>query len=133
MTDFNKKTKKVTFHSFVKGQFNYCPLLCMFSTRSVNHKINRLREKGLKVLLNDETSTFKDTLSKSNDTTIHVNNIQKLIIEFYKYLYSHPVPIMKEAFAKRVFRYNPRRCRESPSPNHKAEIHGTDAIVYKAT
>ena len=36
MTDFNKK---VIFNSFIKGQFNYCPLLWIFSTRAVNHKI----------------------------------------------------------------------------------------------
>ena len=69
MTDFNKK---VIFNSFFKGQFNYCPLLWMFSTREVNHKINRLHERGLRALLNDETSAFNDMLSKSNDTTIHV-------------------------------------------------------------
>ena len=84
MTDFSKK---VIFNSFFKGQFNYCPLLWMFSTREVNHKINRLHERGLRALLNDETSTFNDMLSKSNDTAVHVKNIQRLMIEFCKYLY----------------------------------------------
>ena len=59
MTDFSEK---VIFNSFFKGQFNYCPLLWMFSTRTVNHKINRLHERGLRALLNDETSTFNDML-----------------------------------------------------------------------
>ena len=48
MTDFNKK---VTFNSLFKGQFNYYPLLRMFSTRKVNHKINRLHERGLRHLM----------------------------------------------------------------------------------
>ena len=91
MTDFNKK---VIFNSFFKGQFNYCLLLWMFSTRKVNHKINRLPERGLRALQNDETSTFNDMLSKSNDITIHVKNIQKLMIESYKYLYGLSAPIM---------------------------------------
>ena len=77
MTDFNKKA---ILNFFIKGQFNYCPLLWMFSTRAVNHKINRLHERGLRALLNDEASTFNDMLSKSNDATIHVKNIQKLMI-----------------------------------------------------
>ena len=83
MTDFNKK---VIFNSFFKGQFNYCPLLWMLSTRNINHKISRFHKRGLRALPNDETSTFNDILSKSNDATIHVKNIQKLMIEFYKYL-----------------------------------------------
>ena len=73
-----------------------CPLPWMFSTREVNHKTNRLHERGLRALLNDETSTFNDMLSKSNDTTIHVKNIQKLIIEFHKYLYRLSAPIMNK-------------------------------------
>ena len=73
----------------------------MFSTRKVNHKINSLDERGLRALLNDETSTFNDMLSKSNDTTIHVKNIQKLMIEFCKYLYVLSAPIMKEVFTKK--------------------------------
>ena len=72
----------------------------MFSARAVNRKINRLHERGLRTLLNDETSTFDDMLSKSNDTTIPVKNIQKLMIEFYKYLYGLSAPITKEVFTK---------------------------------
>ena len=37
MTDFNKK---VILSFFIKGQFNHCPLLWMFSTKAVKHKIN---------------------------------------------------------------------------------------------
>ena len=69
MTDFNKE---VIFNSIIKGHFNYCPLLWMFSTRAMNHKINRLHERRLRALLNDETSTCNDILSKSNGTTTDV-------------------------------------------------------------
>ena len=53
MTDF-----KIIFNSFIKGQFNYCPLSWMFSTLPVKHKIYRLHER--RFVLNDETSTFND-------------------------------------------------------------------------
>ena len=104
----------------------------MFSTRIVNHKISTLHERGLRALLNDETSTFNDMLSKSNDTTIHVKNFQKLMIEFYNYLYSLSVPIMKEVFAKRLLKYNLQNCRVTLLPNPKTLKYGTDKIAYKA-
>ena len=53
----------------------------MFSTTAVNHKTNRHIEIGLIALLNNETSTFYEMLSKTNGTTIHVKNIQILMIE----------------------------------------------------
>ena len=104
----------------------------MFSTRAVNHKINRLRKRGLRALLNDENSTFNDMLSKSNDTTIPVKNIQKLMIEFYKYLYGLSAPIMKEVLTKRLLMYNLRNCRATLLPNPKTKKYGTDTIAYKA-
>ena len=76
----------------------------MFSTREINYKTNRLHKRGLRALLNDETTTFNDMLSKSNDTTIHVKNIQKLMVEFYKYLYGLSAPIMNEVFTNRVLK-----------------------------
>ena len=130
MTDFNKKA---IFNSFIKGQFNYCPLLWIFSTRAVNHKINRFYERGLRALLNDETSTFNDKLSKSKNTTIHVKNIQKLMTEFYKYLYGLSAPIMKEVFTKRILKYNLRNCRQTLLPNPKTKKYGTDTVAGKAS
>ena len=95
MTDFNKK---------VKCQFNFCPLLWLFSTRAVNYYITRLHERKLIALLNDETSTFNDMLSESNDTTIHIENIPKLMIEFYEYLYGLSTPVMEEVYTKKILK-----------------------------
>ena len=105
----------------------------MFSTRKVNHEINRLHEKGLRALLNDETSIFKDMLSKSENTDIHVKNIRKLMIELYKYLYGLSGPIMKEVFTKRILKYNLRNCRETLLPNSKTKKYGTDTLAYKTS
>ena len=99
----------------------------MFSTRVVNHKINRLHKRGLKALLNDETSNFNDVLSKNNDTTIQVKNIQKLMIEFYKYLYGLLAPIMHEVFTKRLLKENLRNYGVTP----KTKKYVTDMIAYK--
>ena len=95
----------------------------MFNTRAVNHKTNRLRKRGLRALLNNETSTFNDMLS--------LKNIQKLMIEFYKYGLS--APIMKEVFTNRIFKYNLRNCRETLLPNPKTKKYGTDTVAYKTS
>ena len=60
-------------------------------------------------------------LSKSNDTNIHVKNIQKLIIEFYKYLSGHSAPTIKVKFTKRILNYNLRSCRVNLLPNPKTK------------
>ena len=71
-------------------------------------------------------------LSKSNDTTIHVKNIQTLMIEFDTYLYRLLDPIMKEFLTKRILKCNLRSCRVTLLPNPKAKACGTNAVAYKA-
>ena len=70
--------------------------------------------------------------SKSNDTTIHEKNIQKLMIEFCKYRYGLLVPIMKENFIERVLKYNLRSCRATHLPNTKTKKYDADTVVNKA-
>ena len=96
-------TKRLYLTLLLKGS---SIIVSYFSARAANHKISRLHERGLGALLNDETSTFNDMLSKSKDTNIHVKNIRKLMIEFYKHLYALSVPIMKDVFTKRIIKYS---------------------------
>ena len=72
-------------------------------------------------------------LSKSNNTTIHVKNIQNMMIEFYKYLYGLLAPIMKEVFTKRFLKWNFGNCSATLLPNRKTKKYGTDSIAYKAS
>ena len=104
----------------------------MSNARAANHKINRLHERGLTTILDEETSTFKDMLSRNNDSTIHVKKIQNLMTEFYKHLYGLSAPIMKEAFKKRVFKYNLQSCKVTLLPNPETKKYGTDTVGYKA-
>ena len=64
--------RNVLFYFFIKRQFNYYPLLCIFSTRAAKHEIKRFYERRLIALVNVETSAFIEVLSKSSDTTIHI-------------------------------------------------------------
>ena len=77
--------------------------------RAVNHKITKPYERVQRALLNNEPLTFKALLSKNNHTTIHVENIQNLVIEFYKCLHS-PLAHIQRIIYKRVLNYNLRSC-----------------------
>ena len=38
---------------FVESQFNYCPLIWMFPSRTMNNKINRIHERALRTVYSD--------------------------------------------------------------------------------
>ena len=78
--------RRVVMKTFIESQFNYCPLIWMFHSRTVNNKTNRLHERALRIVYSDFKSTFEGLLMKNNSFSIHERNIQSLAIEIYKFL-----------------------------------------------
>ena len=56
----------------------------MFCGRSANNKINKLNERGLRIVYDDYNSKFEELLTKNGSFTIHHQNIQALGIEMLK-------------------------------------------------
>ena len=61
--------------AFIESQFVYCPLIWMFSQRSSNIRIYQLHVRALKIVYNDNESTFEGLLKKDNSVLIHHKNI----------------------------------------------------------
>jgi hypothetical protein len=59
-----------TIKGFVESQFKYCNLVWMFHSRELNHKINRVHERALRLLYNDD-ATFEQLLIRDGSFTVH--------------------------------------------------------------
>ena len=68
--------------TFICSQFNYCLLVWMFCDKYHNSKINKIQKKTLRNVFSDYSSTFEELLYKGNSHTVHVNNLQYLMIEY---------------------------------------------------
>ena len=89
---------KVILKAFIESQFGYCPLIWMFHSRALNHRINRIHERALKLVYKNPTLTFEELLVKDNSFTIHDRNLQRLATEMYKIINENSPSIMKEIF-----------------------------------
>ena len=76
--------RKMLMQAFFSSQFAYCPLVWMFCSRKMNTKINRLHFRALRIVPQDETSTFEELLHKDGSITIHHKNLQLLATELFK-------------------------------------------------
>ena len=83
----NLSKRKNLVKTFVISQFNYCPLIWMFHSRKLNHHVNSIREKALRVTCQDYKSTFLELLEKDNSVTTHQLNSQVLATEILKAKY----------------------------------------------
>ena len=76
-----KDKLRTVMNAFFTSQSTYCPLIWMFHNRTLNNRINKLQERALRLVHNDNTSSFYELLQKDNSFTIHHRNIQKLALE----------------------------------------------------
>ena len=70
--------KRILMKSYIFSQFNYCPLVWMCHSRSLNNKINWIQERALWIVYSDHWSSFKELLQKDQSITIHQRNYSTL-------------------------------------------------------
>ena len=92
----NIKKKKVLMKAFFMVQFSYCPLICMFHSRKLSNKINKLHESILRIVYSDNTSSFEELLKTDNSVSVHRRNIQVPATELYKIVNGLSPKIMRE-------------------------------------
>ena len=80
----NINKSHILMNSFFRSQFNYCPLIWMFHSRTNNRKINRLCERCLRIMYDDKQSSFIKLLEKGNSVSLHQRHLQILAIEMFK-------------------------------------------------
>ena len=66
---------KLISNAFMMSQFSCCPLIWMFHSRAMEHRINRIHERTLRLIyLNQHQLTFKEILEKTATVSIHQRN-----------------------------------------------------------
>ena len=73
--------RSIVLKTFVESQFNYCSLIWMLHSRTLNIKINCLHERAPRIVDSDYKSSFNTLLEKDGSFLIHHRNIHSLAIE----------------------------------------------------
>ena len=107
--------RRIVMKTFVESQFNYCPLIWMLHSKTLNNKINRLHERALKSAYSDYKSSFNTLLENDGFFSIHHRNIQRLAIEIYNFLYGLSPAVMGDIVKlNSPPTYNLRTSQEKP-------------------
>ena len=126
----NIAKRRILTNSFFNSQFDYCPLVWMFHSPSINNKINCLYERVLHIVYSDFKSSFENLLEKDETFSIHVNNLLKLPTEMFKISKNFSIPLMSELFHQKVNHYDLRNPYEFSVPNFNSIFHGKGSISY---
>ena len=125
------KKRRSLMNAFFDSQFNYCPVIWMFHSRSLNNKINRLHERCLRIIYSDKNSSFEELLEKDNSVSIHHRNIHRLSIEMYKVVHGIAPEIMNDIFQLREEpHYNLRYTSQFNFPTIHSVNYGRESASY---
>ena len=127
----NADKLKVVMKAFIQSQFEYCPLIWMFHSRTLNNRINRLHERALRIAYKDSISSFKELLFQDKSFCIHHRNLQKLAIEMYKVKNNLSPSFMKSVFPDSNNSYDLRNKPEFNTSNIRTVYYGTETITFR--
>ena len=128
LLSFNKR--RTLFKAFVESQFKYCPIVWMFHSRHTNNKINRLHERALRVVYDDDVTAFHELLAIDKSFCTHHQNIQRLLIEICNALYDTSGNSLKELFVKRESTMRLRSKAELVIPFVNSILKGKNPLRY---
>ena len=120
---------EILMNSFIRSQFNYCPLVWMFHDRATNSKLNRIQERALRMVCKDSESGLADLKKKYG--TIHQHNLQLLMIEIFKTKNNLNPTFMKKILTERDIQYNLRNENHLGLPKVNTTSYGIENIQYR--
>ena len=102
----------------------------MCCNRTANAQIDRIHEKALRIIYNDQKSSFSFLLEKSKTVRIHHRNLQLLATEMYKVQKEISPIFMRDIFQLKESTYSLRHTSTFQTGNVRTVFNGTETISY---
>ena len=97
--DLNKK--RLLLNAFFMSQFDYCQLVWMCHNPTKNNKVNRFRERCLRLIYDEKKSSFEELPEIDSYVSIHDRNLRTLNIEIYRIYHGIAPTTMNEILTLR--------------------------------
>ena len=118
--------------SFIISQFNYCPLIWMFTSRGNNNRINSIHERALRLIEGYSTLDFEELQAKYNSVSLHTINIKQLLCMLYKRLHNIGPSYLQETFKlNKTSAINLRNRNDFVLKRVRSVNHGTETVSFR--
>ena len=129
----NISQRKLIANAFMMFHFSYYPLIWMFHSRAMEHRINRIHERTLRLIYpNQHQLTFKELLEKNKTVSIHQRNLQTLATEIYKSKNKISPEVVNLVFEFTNKNYNLRKASILKRNRYFTVHHGSESHVSLA-
>ena len=129
----NLSQAKIIYNSFILSQFNYCCLVWMFCSKTLQNKLNQIQKRALRVVYNEPNLNLDKLAELDKSTTIHIKNIITLLTEVYKTTRGKNPIFTNKIFTPKKQYYNLRLTNLLSFPKAIGSKYGTNTFVFRAT
>ena len=123
---------KLIYNAFIFSTFNYCPLIWMFCSKTLNNLVNKTHKKALRLVYQKGDATLSELLEIDNNKPIHVKNLHSLMCEIYKSLNNLNPKFMGNLFPLKSCKNNLRARKLLVLPLINTPSRGTNTNIYKS-
>jgi len=125
-----KREKFVMYKSFILSTFNFCPVVWSFCGITSIRKIEKVQERALRFLTNDQNSSYKEMLSRINGSTMLVTRLREIVIEVFKCVNRLNPEFLNQLFNVKENKYLLRDPCILAVPKFKRVKYGKQSISY---
>ena len=107
---------------------SYCNTVWLFFDRTLNHRINPVHERALRIKLKENRHDFGLLLEEPKSIPVHIRSLQLLMTEIYKTKSNLNPPFLREIFREHDISYNLRHGNDTKLPNVRGTTYGVITI-----
>ena len=126
------ETKILIYKSFIKSNFNYCPLVWHFCSKRSSDKLEKLQFRALRLVFNDFSSSYETLLGKVNMPSLHESRIRLIAIETFKILHKLTPAYLHDLVTYKESHYSFRYDNLADLPRVRTTRHGKSTFRYEA-
>ena len=118
------------YKAFISANFSYCPITWIFCGKKNSVKLEKLQERALRLVYNDNVSCYTDLLTRSNMLSLSIYRLRFLAIEIYKSVRLENPNYLNKLFVRKHSVYSLRDSDKLMQPKFNTYTFGYRSFKY---
>ena len=129
----NQEAKMKIFKSYIVSNFEYCKLIWHFCGKTDSKKVEKLQERGLRIVFNDFDATYESLLTRANFKSLEENRLRTMLVEVYKAYYDMSPDYINKLFTIKSTTYDLVRKQQLVLKRTRTKAYGQQTLTYQGS